>query len=196
MRFRDMFDEAVRRVRGEHGRYFLLDRMPDEAVCAEIGVWRGEFSRQILKYTNPETLYLIDPWEYQPEFPDRQYGGAVADEQMEMDGMYRTVHRRFGGRNDVEILRKYSREALAIFEDDALDWVYIDGNHFYEYVKRDLEMSLEKVRPGGFVTGDDYEWGDEHDYPVKRAVNEIVAEEDVVVETVWNDQYVLRNGGG
>ena len=192
MRLNGLVGQAVRRLRGEHGRYFLLDRMPNEAVCAEIGVWRGDFSAQILKYTRPEKLYLIDPWDCQPEFPERRYGGEASEKQQELNSIYRAVHRRFGGRANVEIMREYSDDALATLEDDALDWVYIDGNHFYEFVARDLEMCRRKVRPGGFITGDDYEWGAEHDYPVKRAVNEFVTQEDVVVEAVRNNQYILR----
>ena len=36
------------------------------------------------------------------------------------------------------------------------DWIYIDGNHTYEYVKQDLEGYRPKVKPGGYMAGDDY----------------------------------------
>ena len=39
------------------------------------------------------------------------------------------------------------------------DWIYVDGNHLYEFVRADLELSLRKARRGGFITGDDYQDG-------------------------------------
>jgi methyltransferase family protein len=35
------------------------------------------------------------------------------------------------------------------------DWIYVDGDHQYEAVKKGLESYLPKVKPGGFITGDD-----------------------------------------
>jgi hypothetical protein len=38
----------------------MLEFMPNRAVCAEAGIWIGEFSAQILQTTQPATLHLID----------------------------------------------------------------------------------------------------------------------------------------
>ena len=46
----------------------LLKRTPKDSICAEVGVWKGEFSKQILKRTSPRMLHLIDPWMFQPDF--------------------------------------------------------------------------------------------------------------------------------
>ncbi|HIF08442.1 MAG TPA: hypothetical protein EYQ81_00345 [Sneathiellales bacterium] len=59
----------------------LLDRLAKNAVCAEIGVWKGDFSAQILKITAPKQLHLVDPWKFQSQFPRRLYGGAGAANQ-------------------------------------------------------------------------------------------------------------------
>ena len=58
-------------------RLRLLDRMPRGGVCAEIGVWKGDFSDRILRYANPKSLHLIDPWLFQPQYKERMYGGAT-----------------------------------------------------------------------------------------------------------------------
>ncbi|MCS4117578.1 class I SAM-dependent methyltransferase [Salinibacter ruber] len=89
-----------RRIRtsGQPRRSFLLEKMPKNAVCAEIGVWEGKFSDMILRRTNPSKLYLIDPWEFQPDFPNRMYGGKVAKKQKEMELRYEAVKRMFGNK--------------------------------------------------------------------------------------------------
>ena len=175
-----------------YGRQFLLERMPEQAVCAEVGVWKGGFSTEILKRTNPSKLYLIDPWEFQPEFSDRMYGGSVAKSQKDMESIFEKVRNKFGSKKEVTIMRGKSNEVAVEIEDESLDWVYIDGNHFYDYVIRDLEKFYPKVKKGGYITGDDFGWGRKHDYPVKKAVNKFISNNKVQVEEVWNDQYILK----
>ena len=76
-------------------RLQLLKNMPVNAICAEIGVWKGDFSEDVLRTTQPEKLYLIDPWMFQPDFADRWYGGALAKSQMDMDDIFSEVKERF-----------------------------------------------------------------------------------------------------
>ena len=56
---------------------------------------------------------------------------------------------------NVTICKGFSAEVLASFPDNYFDWVYIDGNHLYEFVKKDVELSFQKVKPGGVIAGDD-----------------------------------------
>lgn len=48
-------------------RMELLERMPKGSVCAEIGVYKVEFSEHILKVVRPAKLHLIDPWYYETD---------------------------------------------------------------------------------------------------------------------------------
>jgi hypothetical protein len=54
--------EKVGDVVGRPRRWRLLEQMPKGAVCAEIGVFNGDFSRHILRVTKPRELHLIDGW--------------------------------------------------------------------------------------------------------------------------------------
>jgi hypothetical protein len=65
---------------------------------------------------------------------------------------------------------------LPKFEDAYFDWVYVDGNHSYDYVMRDLQLCRMKVKPGGIIAGDDYTWGEQEGFPVKRAVHDFTAQ--------------------
>lgn len=178
-------------------RRFLLDNLPKGSRGVEIGVHIGDFSRKILDVVQPAELYLVDPWEYQQSdiYKDALYGGGAKNGQMEMDERYKSVCKRFDQevqKGVVKIRREYSSDALRAFPDNHLDWVYIDGNHLYEYVKSDLELSLQKVCVGGYITGDDYKEGGWWDGGVKKAVDEFVSLKLVKITAIQNGQFILQ----
>jgi len=133
---------------------FTLNFIQPDSVCAEIGVWKGQFSKEILK-RKPGKLYLIDPWKSITDIPERWHAAP----QEEMDGIYEEVVKDFDSRDEVEIIRKFSADAVSGIEDNSLDWIYIDGNHSYEFVKQDLELWWPKLKHGGCICGDDYQEG-------------------------------------
>ena len=164
-----------RRQRKRDPRERLLKQLPRRAVCAEIGVWKGEFSARILRRTRPRTLHLIDPWQFQSDYPNRRYGGGSARNQDDMDRVFDDLRARFANSPNTVIHRGMSRDVLRTFEDAYFDWVYIDANHSYEFVLEDLQLCLAKTKPGGVIAGDDYSWGPAERYPVRRAVRTFVA---------------------
>jgi hypothetical protein len=174
-------------------RKFLLKMLPKNSIGAEIGVHRGDFADRILRIVDPKELHLIDPWRHPWRQSDTykecaQYGGKVLDGQTEMDSRFEAdIH---SGR--VTVHRGYSSDVLAEFPDGYFDWVYIDGNHLYDFVKQDLELSFKKTKPGGYIAGDDYRedrWWREN---VKKAVDEFTRGKRVRVITIRNYQFVLR----
>lgn len=157
-------------------RGFLLESMPKGGVCAEVGSWKGEFSSRILVETDASKLYLIDPYQFVESYENAWYGG-IAGSQDAMDAVYESVRQKFHkeiGDGRVEMVRKPSKEGLASLPDSSLDWVYIDGNHMYEFVKQDLEGSWPKVKVGGYVSGDDYNLSGWWDHGVTKAVDEFI----------------------
>ncbi len=176
-------------------RIRLLKLMPKGSVCAEIGVWKGEFSREILKIVRPERLHLIDPWKYQTQFGKRFYGGAFAKKQQDMDDIYTDVVTIFKENKKVLIHREFSEDVAKIFDDNYFDWVYIDGNHYYEFVKKDLELYYPKVKKGGFLAGDDYLWTSPElngDRPVKRAVDDFVTHLSGISVRIIKTQFLIK----
>ncbi len=169
----------------------LLEQMPANAVCAEIGVWKAEFSEYIDQLTQPSQLVLIDPWAFQPDFPHRMFGGSVAKAQTDMDAIHQDVCQKMNG-DHVRIVRKMSQDAVADFPDNFFDWVYIDGNHYYDYVRQDLEIWFPKVKPGGYVTGDDYLWRDENGQcSVAAAVSDFLQNTPCPQATSIGSQFIL-----
>jgi hypothetical protein len=182
-------------VKGDE-REVVLEKLPRASTGVEIGVWKGELSSLILRKVQPKKLMLVDPWAFDPRFGDSLFGGRTARSQADMDEICQKVQARFRAdvaRGVVTICRSTSVEAATSVADESVDWVYIDGNHTYEYALEDLRSWAPKVRPGGLIAGDDYDrpgawWGD----GVTRAVTEFVETGPVVVEAVQNHQFMLR----
>ena len=173
-------------------RLAVLHAMPRGSVCAEIGVWRGSFSALILEIVAPRRLHLIDPWEFHAGEPETWEGGRLARTQEDMDQVFQGVARRFAAHPEVTIHRVRSEDAVRLFAEGELDWVYVDGDHHYQSVRADLELYLPAVSPGGFIAGDDYFWGPELGLPVKQAVNEVVANGSLEMVFLRGSQYILR----
>jgi predicted O-methyltransferase YrrM len=66
-----------------------------------------------------------------------------------------------------KILRGYSQDFVNSFEDESLDYIFIDGDHSYEGALRDCELFFSKIKNGGIFAGHD--WSFEG---VQKAVNE------------------------
>jgi hypothetical protein len=181
----------------ESARAFLLQQLPRHSTCAEIGVYKGAFSASIIEIVKPTRLHLIDPWRYEgcAEFRESWYGGAQGVNQANMDAIHESVLRRFQieiTSGTVCVHRAGSSEAAVLFPDEYFDWVYIDGNHRYEFVKNDLELYCEKVKRRGYLTGDDYENQGWWQGGVKKAVDEFAAKGSVEVVNIAEGQFALR----
>ena len=171
----------------------LLSRMPKGGICAEIGVWRGNFSRQILEATRPAELHLVDPWAYMPNLPLRGYGGRVAKSQRDMDAMARDLAESFAGDARVVVHRMTSAEFFASTP-ERFDFIYIDGDHRYEAVLADLTAAWTVLREGGVLAGDDFLFNktEERDLPVKRAAEDFSRSSAARLELVGKQFYFRK----
>jgi len=175
------------------GRRWLLEMLPKGSVGAEIGVWQGDFAALMLKVVRPRMLHLIDPW---LSAADDEHAGALFDRpQNELDAIAGRVRARFAteiAAGRVVIHRATSAATAAALADASLDWVYVDGDHAYDAVRADLVTYAAKVRPGGFVAGDDYRRGGMYKSGVKRAVDETVAAGMLELVVQRDRQFLLR----
>lgn len=181
-------------------RRSLVRMLPRDAVGAEIGVWRGDFSARLLRATRPVKLHLVDPWRFMggEAYREAWYGGREAADQAAMDRIHAEVVRRFRrevAAGIVEVHRTTSAEAASLFADGYFDWVYVDGDHLHEAVRSDLELFAPKVRPGGLLAGDDYGLPGWWEDGVTRAVDEFAAASGHELLTLEGNQFVLVKRG-
>ena len=115
----------------------------------EIGVNRGSNAVKTIRVNPQLTLYCVDPWELYDGLND-------FDDPIERKEAYARATWTLGQYDNVHVIRKFSMDALKDFEDESLDFVYIDGNHEFPYVAEDIFYWSKKVKSGGLVAGHDY----------------------------------------
>jgi hypothetical protein len=174
-------------------REHLLQHFPKGGVGVEIGVAQGDYSAVILEAAQPDELHLIDPWSHLEEGSDllgaarmlaevdRSDVFGAPPENSEGDEQFAAISARFQVDPRVRFHRQYSYKAAAGFADGSFDFVYLDGNHQYEFVLRDLEDFSAKLKPGGLLFGHDYfedSFASAEHYGVVDAVNTFLKRSD------------------
>lgn len=146
----------VKNPRHWHVIISLLKGQP-HAIGAEIGIFKGRFCNRLLKnLPGIKKYYCIDPWEH-----DSAYKKTLRAKSNENKSSLQHAFKTFTNSTDKWkhkriILRMTSMEALEHVPDNHLDWVFIDGNHSYEYAKPDIIGWSKKVKVGGLISGHDF----------------------------------------
>ena len=177
------------------GREFLEKIIPSGSLGAEIGVYRGDFSRWILDVVGPENLTLIDPWVPVGAYQDDEVYEA---ELRRMDRRYMNVCNRFikereAGR--VRILRLMSTEAAKLFASASLDWIYIDGDHREEAVRADIINYWSSLKTGGLMIFDDYGYDAGWNDGVTKACDSLLSQPACSKVYERAHQLVIRKNG-
>jgi hypothetical protein len=160
-------------------KYIQANSKGKRLVGAEVGVWRGDNALDILQTLNVKTLFLIDP--YLP--------------YLDNDGLrdplphFKVAKRRLSRFADkIEWLLKSSLEAVDLLPSN-LDFVYLDGNHNYDFVKSDVEVYYPKLVQGGVLGGHDFS----SDYQgVVLAVTDFVKERRIKLFIDSPDWWIVK----
>lgn len=112
-------------------------------VGVEVGVEQGEYGVKLCQAGLK--VYGIDPYVNYKEYTTPKTYESFYEQALK-------------NLKDFEytIIKKFSMDALADFEDGSLDFVYIDGNHFLPFVAADIFGWDSKLRKGGIMSGHDY----------------------------------------
>jgi hypothetical protein len=174
----------------------LIKLIPKNAVWAEVGVYKGDFSQIVLETCTPSRYYLIDNWKFEVKehnplgdttenfsnFNGRVHWEHYGDNPNEhQEQNFQDVTRRFAQIPAVQIIRERSTKGIQSLPDHHLDVIYIDANHQYEYALRDLMQARKKVKPGGIILMDDFYEGPggyEQNEGVMGAVNTFIKRND------------------
>jgi len=142
-------------------------------MAAEIGVAEGNFSEDMLMWKLPDgryavsRLYLVDRWSRVSD----QKGDAANPEEWHESNLAMVKNRTVPYEDRAVILKGDSDKMAGCVEDGSLSLVYVDGDHSYEGVMKDIEFWLPKLAEGGVMAFHDYE---SPAYGVKAAVAKFV----------------------
>ena len=129
----------------------LSDNLGRKVVGLEIGICKGENIVHFLEQTDKiEKIYCVDPY-----LPYMDWVGPATQE--DVDEHFRITLENFKPHTDrIKMYKALSADIVNDFPDEFFDYIFIDGDHSYEGVKRDLEMYYPKIKKGGICAGHDF----------------------------------------
>jgi len=152
-------------------------------VAVEIGTYEGYNAKSILKELNIQRLYVVDPYE---NYVD--YASSEPETVKVLKLAERQARRRLRNNSQKIVwIKKFSSDALKEIPSD-LDFVYIDGNHDYEYVKEDMVNYYKKLKKGGVLAGHDIATG----FGVGQALIEFCSENKLKPTITVTDWYLIK----
>ena len=124
-------------------------------VGIEIGVCGGEHAQSLLRTFDISKIYLIDPYEMYETFMNSE-GKNYGESQLSLSETYIKAKKTLEPfEKKITWINKMSENAIDEIR-DPFDFVYIDGNHDYEFVKRDIETYYPHLKKGGMMGGHDF----------------------------------------
>jgi hypothetical protein len=131
-------------------RQEFLKTLPQNSIGAELGIFRGDFTRDILRVVNPEMLYAVDLYQ------GTIISGNQDGRNMKTANMEAMIHEIAALDPRVETVKSDSVEWLESQPVGSLDWVYIDTSHEYDDTLAELRAARIAVKPGGIIAGHDF----------------------------------------
>ena len=157
----------------------MLNMIPENSKFVEIGVFRGEFSRDIINIVKPEELFLVDIWQGKWGSGDKNGDNYV--EILDMENVYLNMFHQAIKHNNIHIVRATSTAFLNSCDDCYFDSIYVDGDHEEQAVYNDLVNSYKKIRNGGNLMGHDYH------HQIKTSVDRFCADYKQEISYIAND---------
>lgn len=165
---------------------FIVEKSPRNAKLVEVGSWLGKSSSymavEIANSNKNINFYCVDTWKGSSEHSD--------NEMIIKDELYNNFLQNIDPVKEyIKPIRLSSKEASKTFEDETLDFIFIDAGHSYEDVYEDLRCWFPKLKKGGFFAGHDYSSA----WPgVVKAVQEWAFENKFIISLVEQSCWLMR----
>ncbi len=128
-------------------------RLAEIETMVEVGVWKGDFAKEMLQACKDlKRYYMIDPWANLPDWNKPLNVKPQVFELAYAEAMKKTAF----AASKLTVLRGRTKEVVGSIPDNSLDFAYIDGDHTLRGITIDLIQVLPKIKPGGFIGGDDF----------------------------------------
>ena len=168
---------------------WLASQAKVHELIVELGSFLGRSTR-VLADNTAGKVYAVDDWEtgikphwgpeilekLTPDFAENMYRGFCLHLKDHIE-QWRVIPVQMNHGDKLDFLGNLKA-----------DMVFIDGDHHYEPVKRDIRNALRMMNGGGLLSGHDYDWK-----TVKQAVDELLPDIQIVPGTsIW---FCFTQGG-
>lgn len=142
----------------------MVQRFPSGSHFVEIGSWKGMSAAfmgvELINSGKDIKFDCIDIWAEEAYVKENTIiDGKVVHQDLFGEQLYNTFLNNIAPvRHVINPIRKDSVAAAADYADGSLDFVFVDGDHSYEGVKRDIIAWLPKMKPNSVFAGHDYAW--------------------------------------
>ena len=157
----------------------IVEENPKFKRFIEIGVYKGHsitYLGQLLLNRSDAELYAVDLWDdsyiWNDDFSKlpNNYKKYKQEIKPYLFEIYKAHLKLKGLDKFIQTIKGFSDKVAVYFTDEYFDFVFIDADHTYDQVKKDILAWLPKVKSGGIIAGHDY---GNKGTGVKRAVDEI-----------------------
>ena len=158
--------------------YLHVMKTADDGMhFVEVGSWKGRSASfmavEIINSEKQIQFDCVDTWK------------GSEENQKDKDVIENTLFEVFTENmkpvnGHYKAIRLPSINAAELYDDESLDFVFIDAAHDYENVKKDILAWYPKVKKGGLLCG--------HDYPslqVQEAVHEVLDNVEQFNKNCW-----------
>ena len=151
----------------DYSRFYDFVSEQPYTVFVEVGCWLGHSISYLAQRVRDKPnikIYAIDLFDDSYDLRKHEHLEGIRYELFQKNLIKANV-------NDIVIpIKSMSWDAAVNFADESIDFVFIDADHSYESVKKDIEAWLPKIRKNGIISGHDY--GNGNPSEVKQAVDE------------------------
>lgn len=164
-----------------------------EIHLLEIGSWAGGSVLtwiEILESMNKKyKIFCIDPWKDYLKEEKSLWTHKTMRNALKKNRIYELFLHNIissGYSQNISILRGTTFEISSVLKENSFDAIFIDGNHSYEFVKTDLEITAKLLKDKGLLCGDDLEL-QYHEVDQEQLLNN--RNKDVVVDKNTSKNY-------
>lgn len=169
-----MFDDFLEQV----------DRVESNSYFVEVGAWKGQTAALMasLIHLSGKQIYfdVIDTWEGSDEQAHEQ------DEDIQQGTLYESFLKNIEPlSNYIHPVKLDSIQASKNYNDNTIDFIFLDASHKTEDVIEDIECWVPKLKKGGVLIGDDYDWSSVKDAVLNSSIKESFIEKTNVTGSFW-----------
>lgn len=156
-------------------------------TLVEVGVWKGHsisfLARKIKELGYEPKIYAVDLFE---DAIEEEWNKNLKEEISLITDIYNKVLENNEVRDMITDVKGLSWEMANNFEDNSIDFVFVDAGHEYESVVKDINAWLPKIKKGGIISGHDYF----NPCGVKQAVDELIDGVKFSNDRIWYKEII------